>query len=100
MRWRWKTTTCLEVDRNDIETLLRRKPMAGMDMLTVQSRQIHAAQALVRLRANRNANEMIEEEMTFGRADRGPVAKFGGSWTFIIIVWRGAGGSTRRSISC
>src|SRR6266851_3519487 len=33
---------CLEVDRNDIETLLLRKPHAGMDMLTVLGRQIHA----------------------------------------------------------
>jgi CRP/FNR family cyclic AMP-dependent transcriptional regulator len=77
-------TTCLELDKDDIETLLRRKPMAGMDMLTVQSRQIHAAQALVRLRANRNANEIIEEEMTFGERIADEVAKFGGSWTFII----------------
>src|SRR5664279_3858974 len=28
-------TICLEVDRNDITILLQRKPMAGMDMLTV-----------------------------------------------------------------
>src|SRR6266853_3762817 len=36
---------CLEVDRNDIETLLLKKPHAGMDMLTVLGRQIHASQA-------------------------------------------------------
>jgi uncharacterized membrane protein len=79
-------TTCLELDRNDIEVLLQRKPMAGMDMLTVQSRQIHAAQQLVRVRANRNANDMIEEEMTYGQRLADDVAKFGGSWTFIIIM--------------
>jgi uncharacterized membrane protein len=78
-------TTCLELDRNDIEELLTRKPMAGMDMLTVQSRQIHAAQALVRIRANRNANDMIDEEMTFGQHIADRVAQFGGSWTFIIL---------------
>jgi uncharacterized membrane protein len=79
-------TTCLELDRNDIEVLLQRKPMAGMDMLTVQSRQIHAAQQLVRVRANRNANDMIEEEMTYGQRLADEVARFGGSWTFIIIM--------------
>jgi len=79
-------TVCLEVDRHDIEVLLTRKPMAGMDMLTVQSRQIHAAQQLVRVRANRNANDMIEEEMTYGQRLADDVAKFGGSWTFIIIM--------------
>jgi CRP/FNR family transcriptional regulator, cyclic AMP receptor protein len=78
-------TVCLELDRNDIEVLLTRKPMAGMDMLTVQSRQIHAAQQLVRVRANRNPNDMIDEEMTFGQRIPDEVARFGGSWTFIIL---------------
>ncbi len=75
---------CLEVDKDDIEILLKRKPMAGMDMLTVQSRQIHAAQQLVRVRANRNPNDLIDEEMTFGQKIADHVAQFGGSWTFII----------------
>jgi CRP/FNR family cyclic AMP-dependent transcriptional regulator len=77
-------TTCLEVDRHDISILLERKPMAGMDMLTVLGRQFHSAQQLVRVRASRNANEMIEEEMTFGERIADMVAGFGGSWTFII----------------
>jgi CRP/FNR family transcriptional regulator, cyclic AMP receptor protein len=78
-------TVCLEVDRHDIEVLLTRKPMAGMDMLTVQSKQIHAAQQLVRIRASRNPNDLIEEEMTFGQKIADRVAQFGGSWTFIIL---------------
>ncbi|HEX3571540.1 MAG TPA: DUF1003 domain-containing protein [Acidobacteriaceae bacterium] len=77
-------TTCVELDRNDIEILLTRKPMAGMDMLTVQSRQVHAAQQLVRLRASRNPNDIIDDEMTFGQKIADHVAQFGGSWTFII----------------
>jgi CRP/FNR family cyclic AMP-dependent transcriptional regulator len=76
--------TCLEVDRNDIQILLQRKPLAGMDMLSVLGRQFHASQKLVRLRANRNANEMIEEEATFGERIADSVAQFGGSWAFII----------------
>ncbi len=77
-------TTCLEVDRHDIATLLERKPMAGMDMLTVLGRQFHAAQQLVRIRASRNPNDMIEEEASFGERIADTVAGFGGSWTFII----------------
>lgn len=77
-------TVCLEVDRNDIATLLQRKPLAGMDMLTVLGRQFHASQQLVRLRAMRNANEVIERESTFGERIADLVAGFGGSWTFII----------------
>src|SRR5437588_12169675 len=59
-------TVCLEVDRQDITVLLQRKPHAGMDMLTVLGRQFHASQQLVRVRANRHPNEIIEEETKFG----------------------------------
>jgi uncharacterized membrane protein len=77
-------TTCVEVDRNDIGVLLQRKPHAGMDMLSVLGKQFHAAQHLVRLRASRNPNEMIEEKATMGERVADRVAGFGGSWTFII----------------
>src|SRR5215467_4818653 len=77
-------TVCIEIDRHDIQILLERKPMAGMDMLTVLGKQFHAAHELVRLRAARNANEVIEEEETFGERIADSVASFGGSWTFII----------------
>jgi uncharacterized membrane protein len=77
-------TVCLEVDRDDIAVLLQRKPMAGMDMLTVLGRQFQASQHLVRVRASRNPNEIIESEMTFGERIADAVARFGGSWTFII----------------
>src|SRR5712671_650738 len=77
-------TVCIEVDRHDISVLLERKPHAGMDMLTVLGRQFHASQQLVRVRAARNPNELIEEDMTFGERIADRVAAFGGSWTFII----------------
>jgi CRP/FNR family cyclic AMP-dependent transcriptional regulator len=75
---------CMEVDRKDITLLLERKPHAGMDMLTVLGRQFHASQQLVRIRSYRNPNEVIEEEMTHGERIADAVAKFGGSWSFII----------------
>src|SRR5215470_6408899 len=76
--------TCFEVDRKDIAVLLQRKPMAGMDMLTVLGKQFHGSQQLVRLRAMRNPNEVIEKDATFGERVADAVAGFGGSWTFII----------------
>ena len=75
---------CLEVTRNDIAVLLQRKPLAAMDMLRVLGRQFHASQQLVRLRANRHPNEVIEKDATFGERIADTVAGFGGSWTFII----------------
>src|SRR5579862_5437463 len=76
-------TVCIEVDRHDIEILLQRKPMAGMDMLAVLGRQFHASQELVRVRAARNPNDVIEEKETAGERIADVVASFGGSWTFI-----------------
>lgn len=77
-------TQLIEVDRSDIQTLILKKPMAGMDMMTVLARQFHAAQQLIRDRAGRNPNDLIDESFTFGERIADAVARFGGSWTFII----------------
>src|ERR1019366_6423669 len=61
-------TSCVEVDRDDIAVL---------------GKQFHASQQLVRVRASRNPNEIIEEAETFGERIADRVASFGGSWTFI-----------------
>jgi uncharacterized membrane protein len=76
---------CLEVDRDDIATLVRNKPHAGMDLLTVLGQQFHAAQNLVRLRSARNPNVIIEAGETLGERIADGVAQFGGSWGFIIV---------------
>jgi CRP/FNR family cyclic AMP-dependent transcriptional regulator len=80
-----ESTTCVEIDRRDISVLLEKKPMAGMDMLTVLANQIHAAQGVIRGRTMRNANELIDEQETFGERIADKVASFGGSWTFILM---------------
>jgi uncharacterized membrane protein len=77
-------TVCLEVGRDDILVLLQRKPLAGLDMMAVLARQFHASQQLVRVRAARNPNEIIEQKATFGERLADAVARFGGSWSFII----------------
>jgi CRP/FNR family cyclic AMP-dependent transcriptional regulator len=79
-----ENTSCIEVSRDDIAVLLQRKPQAGMDLLTTLGRQFHAAQELVRMRVTRNPNDLIEREATFGERIADHVARFGGSWTFII----------------
>jgi uncharacterized membrane protein len=76
---------CIEVDRDDIRVLLEQKPSAGMDMLAVLGHHFHTAQHLVRVRSTRNPNEIIEEEATFGDRVADEVARFGGSWRFIIL---------------
>src|SRR5882757_2402724 len=77
-------TQCLEVSRGDIATLLQRKPHAGMDMLTVLGKQFHSSQQLVRIRAMRNANDVIEAKSTLPERIADSMVQFGGSWTFIM----------------
>jgi CRP/FNR family cyclic AMP-dependent transcriptional regulator len=76
---------CIEVSRDNIEELIKRKPHAGMDMLTVLGHQYHNSQQLVRARSVRNPEEVIEGEETRGEKIADHVAAFGGSWTFIIL---------------
>jgi len=77
-------TECLEISRDDIVELVSRKPHAGLDILATLGRQLHATQQLVRVRAMRNPNEIIDKQETFGERIADAVAGFGGSWTFII----------------
>lgn len=77
-------TTAIEIDRTDLSDLLQRKPLAGLDMLTMVGRQFRAAQDLVRMRAARDPNEVIDEQLSVGDRVADSVAQFGGSWTFII----------------
>jgi CRP/FNR family cyclic AMP-dependent transcriptional regulator len=74
----------IEIDRNDIEVLIQRKPLAGIDMMTALGRHLHSAHELVRTRSMRNPNEVIEQEATLADRVADEVAHFGGSWRFII----------------
>src|SRR5260370_8514447 len=55
-----------------------------MDMLAGLGRQFHASTQLVRLRAMRNANEVIEQKSTLSERIADSMVEFGGSWSFII----------------
>jgi len=77
-------TRAIEIDRHDLTNLVQRKPLAGLDMLTMVGRHFQTAQELVRSRTGRNPNEVIEEQLTFGQRVADSVARFGGSWAFII----------------
>ena len=78
-------TTCLEISRENIAALLQQKPLAGMDLLATLGHQVHTSQRLVRQRTSRTPNEIIEEEATFGERTADSVARFGGSWTFVVL---------------
>jgi len=76
-------TSAIEIDRGDLAALFQRKPMAGLDMLTMVGKQFRTAQELLRLRVVRNPNEEIAEAETLSDRVADRVARFGGSWRFI-----------------
>jgi len=78
-------TCAIEIDRTDINTLLQRKPHAGLDMMTMIEKQLRATHELMRTRVSRNPNMEIQESQTLGDRLADTVAKFGGSWKFVIV---------------
>ena len=76
-------TSAIEIDRGDISTLLTRKPLAGLDMMTMIEKQLRATQEIMRTRVSRNLNAEMEEAETLGDRMADSVAKFGGSWRFV-----------------
>jgi CRP/FNR family cyclic AMP-dependent transcriptional regulator len=80
-----EAVTCLEINRDNLRNLLHEKPDAGMDMLAVVGRQFHATQRMVQVRSLKNANELIADQATTGDRVADAVARFGGSWRFIIL---------------
>jgi CRP/FNR family transcriptional regulator, cyclic AMP receptor protein len=77
-------TQTIEIDREDIAHLLERKPLAGLDMMTIIEQQLRATHQLMRARAARDPNAEFESTETRGERLADSVAKFGGSWSFVI----------------
>src|SRR2546427_6957885 len=77
-------TCAIEIDRVDISTLLQQRPLAGLDMMTMIESQLRATHELMRTRVSRNLNTEMEGAETLGDRLADLVAKFGGSWKFVI----------------
>ncbi|MGH8596848.1 MAG: DUF1003 domain-containing protein [Gammaproteobacteria bacterium] len=86
------THTCC-VDRDDLVLLFSRKPQAALDILATLSRRLRRADVMLAENMAQNANQVIEEKLTFGDRVSDAVAHFGGSWTFInafmviLLAW-------------
>src|SRR5512135_2475453 len=78
-------TDVVLIDRHDLELLFTQKPHAALDMLTVIGSRLRENDKIIRMRAARNSNKVIDEELTFGQRLADKIASFGGSWPFIII---------------
>jgi CRP/FNR family transcriptional regulator, cyclic AMP receptor protein len=79
-----KDTDVVLIDREDLRLLFTQKPHAALDMLAMIGKRLRENDKLISSRAARNANEVIDEELTFGQRLADKIASFGGSWPFII----------------
>src|SRR5262245_7093169 len=77
-------TCAIQIDRSHIGTLLQQKPLAGLDMMTMIEKQLRATHELMRTRVSRNLNVEFDEVESLGGRLADAVARFGGSWTFVV----------------
>lgn len=83
----------LELDRDDLLLVFRKSPDAALGMLAAMGYMTRKADALLRTRVSRNANEAVEDTATLGERVADKVAAFGGSWAFIftfsgfMVLW-------------
>jgi uncharacterized membrane protein len=83
------TAELIELDRDDLLLLFRRKPDAALHMLAAMGRMTRKADALLRARVSRNVNEEVEERLTPLQRISDWLAWFSGSMLFLFIhaVW-------------
>ncbi|HEY2347167.1 MAG TPA: DUF1003 domain-containing protein [Xanthomonadaceae bacterium] len=79
----------LELDRDDLLLLFRKTPEAAMGMLAAMGHMTRKADALLRTRVSRNANEEAEEQRGLILRIADWVSWFSGSMLFLAIhaVW-------------
>ncbi len=59
-------TEVLIIDRTDLQLLFTQKPHAALDVMSVLGARLRTTSEIVRSRAARNPNEVIEEHLTWG----------------------------------
>lgn len=73
------------LDRHDFITFVRRNPDVSLAMLSAITDRLRRTDDLLRQRVSRNANEVMAARMTTSDRMANHIAKFGGSWKFIVV---------------
>jgi len=79
-------TELLCIPHEVIADLVERHPAAAKQFMSVIIERLRSADEMLS-RHIRNINEVADEKMSMGERIADHVAKFGGSWTFIILFW-------------
>ena len=78
-------TKVLVMDRDEFILFLTQRPQVAIAMLSEVGGRLRETNKLVTSLATRNVNDELEDQMSLGDRIADKMAKFGGSWTFIII---------------
>jgi CRP/FNR family cyclic AMP-dependent transcriptional regulator len=82
-------TSLVCVSGKSVNDLVERSPAAARQLMSAVAQRLRGANELLSRLQIRNANEAMDERMTFGERVADMVARFGGSWTFLIIFAMG-----------
>jgi CRP/FNR family transcriptional regulator, cyclic AMP receptor protein len=75
----------IAIPLNAIAELIERHPPAAKQFMSTIIERLRSADELLSRVRIRNVNEIADEKMTWGERIADLVARFGGSWTFIIF---------------
>ena len=70
--------------REPFLAMLRERPDAALDVMAALARRMRKTDELIR-EGIPNANEVFKDQTTFGDRVSDAVARFGGSWSFILV---------------
>ncbi|HSS28875.1 MAG TPA: DUF1003 domain-containing protein [Usitatibacter sp.] len=79
-----RETTLILVPLAAVADLIENHPPAARQFMSVVIERLRRADEMLSRLQIRNINEVADEKMTFGERIADMVARFGGSWTFII----------------
>ena len=74
----------LEMKREDFIKFMMDRPSVAISMVSEIGKRLQATNELVTSLASKNVNEELEEHLSFGDRLSDRIARFGGSWGFII----------------
>jgi len=80
-----KDLEAVVVDRGDLESFLRARPAAAMELLTAAGRRLRESAKLLRRTASRNVNEETEDKRTAVMRAADWISDFSGSLPFLFI---------------
>ena len=78
-------TTCAVLDKAHFLEFISGRPLVAVKMMGVFAERIRKTDDLMKSLVTKNVNDAAESELTFGDRLADGVARFGGSWWFVIF---------------